>query len=190
MATERERKRAQFTGGNARKGGGKGRLFLVLAVVLIAGAAGYWAFLRPEEPASGYDPVEQDAYGGGYVSMTDITVPTAVDGKITLPLATINEKKLIWFAYGAGKTPVLAYVAPSGKIITAISMCEPCRSERFHIEGDELVCNACGTRWTLEDLQGISGGCPEYPPEKLENSISGDQVLISEKAVLTWKPRV
>lgn len=191
MATARERKRAQFTGGNARKGGSKGQLFLVLAVALMAGAAGYWAFLRPGDPAEyGYDPVVQGAPGGSSVRMTEIPTPAASNGRIALSLATIKEKKLIWFAYGTSKTPVMAYIAPSGKIVTAISICEPCRSERFHIEGDELVCNACGTRWTLEDLQGISGGCPEYPPEKLENSISGDQVLISEKAVLTWKPRV
>ena len=123
--------------------------------------------------------------------MTDITVPAAVDGKISLPLATIKEKKMIWFSYGANKTPVLAYVAPSGKIVTAISMCEPCRSERFHIEGDQLVCNACGTRWTLEELKGISGGCPEYPPEKLENQITGDKVSLSEKDILGVEtPRV
>ncbi|MGE5549789.1 MAG: DUF2318 domain-containing protein [Bacteroidota bacterium] len=191
LASMRDEKRAKFAGGKAQKANKK-KVWPVLAaaVVLVAGLAGYWLFLRPEEPAPGYDPVVQGASGGGYVSMTDITVPAATDGKIALSLAAIKEKKLIWFAYGADRTPVLAYVAPSGKIVTAISMCEPCRSERFHIEGDQLVCNACGTRWTLEDLKGISGGCPEYPPEILDNQINGDQVVLSEKAVLTWKPRV
>lgn len=191
MASIRDEKRAQFTKRKtAQDKKLKGRLVLALVVVLATGLAGYWFFLRSGAPAPGYDPVVQGASGGGYAGMTDLTVPAATSGKIALPLATVKEKKLVWFAYGAGKIPVLAYVAPSGKIVTAISMCEPCQSERFHIEGDQLVCNACGTRWTLEDLKGISGGCPDYPPAKLENQVTGDTVTINEKAVLGWKPRV
>ena len=162
-----------------------------MIALLAAGGLGYWTFFRPQEGIAGNDPVKSvSSTGGGTIAMTDLTVPAATDGRIVLSAATIKEKRLVWFAYGEKKTPVLAYVAPSGKIVTAISMCEPCRSERFHIEGDELVCNACGTRWTLEDLKGISGGCPEYPPERLDNQIAGDRVTIDEKAVLEWKPRV
>ncbi|MGE5528557.1 MAG: Fe-S-containing protein [Patescibacteria group bacterium] len=191
MTTLRDEKRARFKGTTRPKGGaGKGWWVLACAAVLAAGAAGYWFYLRPEEPAPGNDPVARNAAAGDYVEMTDISVPAATGGRISIPLAAIEEKKLVRFAYGEKNTPVLAYIAPSGKVVTAISMCEPCRSDRFHIEGEELVCNACGTRWTLEDLRGISGGCPEYPPERLKNQSSGDAVTIGEKDVTGWVPRV
>ena len=188
----REEKRAKFEAKG--KGGGRRPIWvagIVVVALVAAGIVGYRTLFRPREGIAGNDPVKSvSSAGGGSITMTDLTVPAATDGRIALSLATIKEKRLVWFAYGANKTPVLAYVAPSGQIVTAISMCEPCRSERFHIEGDELVCNACGTRWTLEDLKGISGGCPEYPPERLDNQIAGDKVTIDEKAVLDWKPRI
>ena len=188
----REEKRAKFEAkgkGNGRRSGWVAGI--VVIALLAAGALGYRTFFRSEEGIAGNDPVKgPSSTGGGTIAMTDLTAPAATDGRIVLSAATIKEKRMVWFTYGEKKTPVLAYVAPSGKFVTAISMCEPCRSERFHIEGGELVCNACGTRWTLEDLKGISGGCPEYPPERLDNQITGDSVTIDEKAVLEWKPRV
>ncbi len=39
----------------------------------------------------------------------------------------------------------LAYIAPDGKLVTAVSFCEPCRSTRFHVVGYNIFCNTCGT---------------------------------------------
>jgi uncharacterized membrane protein len=83
----------------------------------------------------------------------------------------------------------MAYITPSGKLVSAVSMCEPCRSTKFHIEGEEMVCNACGTRWTMEGLQGISGGCVAYPPDVLAHTIEGGKVKIQDTIILDWKPR-
>lgn len=113
------------------------------------------------------------------------------NGVIELPLQAIKDNKLVSFSYRAGATevPLLAYITPSGKLVTAVSMCEPCRSTKFHIEGDILVCNSCGTRWELETLRGISGGCLGYPPDALGNKVQGENVLIKVQDVLNWKPR-
>ena len=195
VPASRNEKRAKFTA--AAQSGKKRRKTWVAAitvlVILGVAAGGYLIFLqkdRNDTPGTSDSSSGDLASDAGPTEMADITAPVAADGKIILSLAEIKKNKLIWFAYGVDKTPVLAYTAPSGKVVTAISMCEPCRSDRFHIEGDELVCNACGTRWTLEDLKGISGGCPQYPPQQLENQISGDEVAVGERAVLDWKPRV
>lgn len=85
--------------------------------------------------------------------------------------------------------PLLAYVTPSGNVRVATSLCEPCSGINFHIEGEELVCNACGTRWSLEDLQGISGGCPQYPPDKVNYTVEGDKLIIKKADLKEWKPR-
>jgi len=57
---------------------------------------------------------------------------------------------------------------PKGKTISGIRVCEPCLSFSFQmIEGKYLRCDLCGTLWDIETLQGISGGCMNYPPPKL-----------------------
>ncbi len=85
--------------------------------------------------------------------------------------------------------PLLAYVTPKGNVVVATSLCEPCSGINFHIEGNELVCNACDTRWSLENLQGISGGCPQYPPDKVKYTVEGDKLIIKKSDLENWKPR-
>jgi uncharacterized protein len=129
-------------------------------------------------------------YAGQTIPMTDI-VAKVEKGKISIPLDLVKEKKMVRFEYeGNGvKIPLLAYVTLAGRVVTAISMCEPCRSTRFHIQDKTLVCNACNTEWSLETLKGIQGGCVNYPPEVIPSTVEKDRVLIEEKVVLGWKPR-
>jgi uncharacterized membrane protein len=130
-------------------------------------------------------------YAGQSIPMTD--VPASVEkGIISIPLEVVKEKKIVRFEYvnNGFRLPLLAYLTPSGKLVTAVSMCEPCRSTRFHINGNKIVCNACATEWNLETLKGIQGGCLNYPPDVIPNTIEKDRIQIDEKIVLGWKPRV
>jgi uncharacterized membrane protein len=140
--------------------------------------------------ASQQKVVERMDYSGQTISMTDIRAKVE-NGKISIPLDVVKEKKMVRFEYeGKGlKIPLLAYVTLAGRVVTAISMCEPCRSTRFHIQDKRLVCNACATEWNLETLKGIQGGCMNYPPEVIPSSVEKDRILIEEKVVLDWKPR-
>jgi len=130
-------------------------------------------------------------YSGQTIRMTDIQAKVE-NGKISIPLSMMNEKKMVRFEYeGNGvKIPLLSYVTPSGKVVTAISMCEPCRSTRFHINDKKIVCNACATEWNLETLKGIQGGCLNYPPDVIPSTIEKDRIQIDEKIVTQWRPRV
>ena len=123
--------------------------------------------------------------------MADIQVKTAA-GRIAFPVEAVLEKKIVRFEYETpkGKIPLTAYLTPSGRVVTAVSICEPCRSSRFHIKGTSMICNACASEWNLETLKGIQGGCLAYPPSVMPNRVENGQILIEEKAVLDWKPRV
>jgi uncharacterized membrane protein len=140
--------------------------------------------------ASQQKVMEKVDYAGQTISMTDIQAKVE-NGKISIPLDVVKEKKMVRFEYeGRGlKIPLLAYVTLAGRVVTAISMCEPCRSTRFHIQDKSLVCNACNTEWNLETLKGIQGGCMNYPPEVIPSAIEKDRILIEEKIVIDWKPR-
>jgi hypothetical protein len=167
---------------------------LVVAAVVLGGVA-YWIIQRDSATNSKASVLPKVAGGTDYmgltVRMTD--VPAKVEnGKISIPLNEVMEKKFVRFEYeGNGlKIPLLSYITMAGRVVTAISMCEPCKSTRFHIKDKTLVCNACYTEWSLETLKGIKGGCLDYPPEVIPSTVEKDRILIDEKVVLDWKPRV
>ncbi len=165
----------------------------ILALILVV--VGYWAI----EGNTGSNPKvssqpkvsERIDYSGQTIRMTDFQAKVE-KGKISIPLDVVKEKKMLRFEYeGNGAViPLVAYITQTGRIVTAVSMCEPCRSSRFHIYDKKLVCNACGTEWSLETLKGIQGGCLNYPPDVIPSTIEGDQIRIDEKTVAQWKPRV
>jgi hypothetical protein len=132
---------------------------------------------------------EKVDYAGQTIRMTDIQAKVE-NGKISIPLDVVKEKKMVRFEYQGNGVPLLAYITPSGRVVTAVSMCEPCRSTRFHIEDKKIVCNACATEWSLETLKGIQGGCLNYPPDIIPSTIEKDRIQIDEKIVTQWKPRV
>jgi ribosomal protein L40E len=165
----------------------------VIAIVLVG--VGYWII----EGNTGGNPrvssqpkvSERVDYAGQTIRMADIQAKVE-NGKISIPLDVVKEKKMVRFEYeGNGiKIPLLSYITQSGRVVTAVSMCEPCRSTRFHIEDKKIVCNACATEWNLETLKGIQGGCLNYPPDIIPSTIENNQIRIDEKIVTEWRPRV
>jgi hypothetical protein len=170
------------------------RLISLGVIVVVLGGVAFWIIeaktTANPKITSQQKVMDRVDYSGQTISMTDV-VAKVQNGKIAIPLDIVKEKKIVRFEYeGNGvKIPLLAYVTLAGRVVTAISMCEPCRSTRFRIQDQTLVCNACNTEWSLETLKGIKGGCMNYPPEVIPSTIEKDSVLIEEKAVLGWKPR-
>lgn len=134
--------------------------------------------------------VQPAAYPGTATNMVPIPVAVA-NGSITLPLDQVQAKRFVAFEYASarGPIPLLAYITGEGKVVTAVSMCEPCNSTRFHIKGDDLICNSCGTTWELDNLAGLSGACQDYPPDAVPNAIVGNEIRIEEAVVAAWTPR-
>jgi len=131
------------------------------------------------------------AYPESGQPMVDVQT-TVANGKINVSFDAVTSKKFVAFSYFTKRRNValLAYVSGEGKVVTAVSMCEPCNSRRFHIKGETLVCNACGSTWELDNLQSISGACGKYPPDVLPNTVVGQEVQIDESLVAGWQPRI
>ncbi|MBS4033454.1 MAG: DUF2318 domain-containing protein [Ignavibacterium sp.] len=121
------------------------------------------------------------------------TIQSKVEsGKIIIPLEVVKNNKFVKFSYtGSGPVvPLLAYISEEGKVITAISMCEPCNSTTFHIKGDELICNSCGTTWDLNNMDAISGSCGKYPPDPIPSIVTGNEIQIDVSSVANWQRRI
>ncbi len=166
-------------------------VFLILVVLLVLGGVAYGLFSEKTETRSiPSGVVGKVDYRGQTVRMADIQARVE-NGKIILPVQALKENKILRFEYeGKGlKIPLYAYLTMAGRVVTGISLCEPCRSTRFRIQDQKLVCNACDTEWQMETHKGIRGGCMDYPPEIIPNTLEGDSIVIEENTVLGWKPR-
>ncbi len=171
------------------------RSYAVLALFLFL-AFGYVFFTHLP---GGANPVIANQPEVAMASMfTDVKVsPQTIDfdrrdGKIIFPLSLLQQFKMVQFDYQNGKTtvPVLAYISPEGKLVTSIRMCEPCNSTRFTIEGTELACGNCETRWKLNNLEGVQGSCQKYPPAPIPSTVVGNYVQIEESVLRNWKMRI
>lgn len=193
MGTSFQDKKQKVLG--SKKGRPSWPIILLVAVAVALGGGAYWLIQGKPGASSGASSQPKVSgkidYSGQTIKMTDV-VAEVENGKITIPVHVVKEGKIVRFEYeGNGlKIPLLAYLTMAGRVVTAISMCEPCKSTRFQIKDKTMVCNACYTEWNLETLKGISGGCMNYPPEVIPNTVEKDSILIDERVVLDWKPRV
>ena len=156
---------------------------LVVGVILIA-VVGYWGI--NQLGGSGFPKLVSGVF---YDSVT-----VTADGKVSVPQEVLDNSKLVFVdvklenatdefnylgrriilsGYKVGEyLPLILISTPKGNTIGGVRVCEPCSSFSFHIvDGKYLQCDACGTRWDIETLQGISGGCISYPPPKLTTGL-------------------
>jgi hypothetical protein len=133
----------------------------------------------------------------GSVKPDEIVKPELIavdvrEGRISFPLSAVLEKRMVEFEYqSAGVTiPVIAFITGEGKLVTAVAICEPCNSNSFRIEGAELACGNCETRWKLNNLEGVQGSCQQYPPVPIASSVVGRDVQIEERLLKNWKLRI
>ena len=99
---------------------------------------------------------------------------------------------MVSFAYQSATTtvPLLALISADGTVVTAVRLCEPCNSSDFTIEGNELACGKCETRWKLSNFEGLQGSCQKFPPAPIPSRVLGNYVQIDESIVANWKLRM
>lgn len=187
-------KRQEFTDNNRKKGfnllwGG------VLAVVFVAIAF----YVLNNDEATG----ERVRFTAGnfnigtayaYEKETSMTrVEPKIEGDtIIFSLEELKEHGLLYTRIPMNDNsymPLTSFITPTGRVVTAFSMCEPCASDTFRINKERIICESCGTVWTLEDLQGVSGGCLSHPPEEINYEVVGDEIRIPADQVYNWTPR-
>lgn len=179
---------------------------VIAFVLLFAAVAGYQQFQKSKQ-VGGVVIMENPKYPSENVQMlrykdSESPAKQTADG-ISFPVAALTKNYIIGITYkrkkpmpwgyqqaaGGDILPLLAYIAPSGRLVVATSFCEPCRSRTFHFEGNQLVCDTCYTRWDLNTLLGVSGGCTLYPPEEVKAEVRGDQIFMPKADLEAWIPR-
>ncbi|OEH86099.1 hypothetical protein BHU72_14325 [Desulfuribacillus stibiiarsenatis] len=187
-------KKQEFSDGKRNKG--LNLVVVGIVILIVAGLAVY--FLSGEEDIARGRYTPGDFNTGAafdYGTVTPMTqVENHLDGdKVILSLQEVEAAGLIYSQVPVGDSymPITSFIAPSGRLVVAFSICEPCRSETFRIDGvrDQIICESCGTIWTMEPLVGVSGGCLDHPPEEIYYEVLGDEIQIPFQQIKDWKPR-
>lgn len=194
MGKEQNSKRDKFT--QSQKKTNKSFLVIAGVAVIFLAVGGFYLLgnKSSEMDAKATSTLGQKVTYSPNENLQQTKVSSKIeDGKVTVTsLSDLKEKKFIWTEYKANgkRVPLTAVAEPSGKVVVAVSVCEPCNGETFHISGNKIVCNVCGTTWDLESFKGLSGGCQQYPPEILPYTQNGDNLEVDQAKLDAWKPRV
>ncbi len=108
---------------------------------------------------------------------------TAVNTDIVIPISEVSDTAKFYSArIDDTKLEVLAVKAPDGSIRTAFNTCQICYSSGrgyYKQEGDVLVCQNCGNRFAMSQVEIESGGCNPVPIFDENKSVSDTNIMIS-----------
>jgi uncharacterized membrane protein len=131
------------------------KIFLLVFVVLLLGSCAR----RPVYPEAPFDGKE-----------VRIALSGIETGKPVFYSVVLDAKKINYFI-----------VKTEGDISSYFDACAKCypRKLGYRLEGDQVVCRACGVRYATGDLKEGIGSC--YPI-KLQGHVEGNFYVIDRKA--------
>lgn len=119
-------------------------------------------------------------------------------GDLVIPVSSISEKATFYpMTVDGTKLEVIAVKAPDGSIRTAFNTCQVCYASGrgyYKQDGDALVCQNCGNRFAMSDVEISKGGCNPVPifdeNKTVDDSnitISGDYLKEATQIFQNWK---
>jgi nitrite reductase/ring-hydroxylating ferredoxin subunit len=114
----------------------------------------------------------------GPISPTWITAETQGDS-VSISKGEIESASMAHFRVPTdeGNLTFMGY-QHDGEMHVRANVCPPCRSIGFSLDGDELVCDSCGTTFKAATGAGISGACKAFPKAAVAYEISGDDITM------------
>lgn len=116
----------------------------------------------------------------------------AAGGDITIVKSDVTEEAA-FHPYKAGEISmeVIAVRASDGTVRTALNTCQVCyNSDRgyYKQDGDVLVCQNCGNRFTVDQVEVVKGGCNPVPIVYEEKTDDGETITISAEVLSEYAP--
>ncbi len=129
-------------------------------------------------------------YENRTVEMVDVTSQVR-DGYLVFSLDDVLEHELVRVEYKSETTsiPVLSYLSPRGKLVTAISISEPCNATRFTIIDGAIKCNNCNAKWEVGTMKALSC-CPNNSPDPINSEVIGNEVRVAISTLENWRRRL
>jgi len=113
------------------------------------------------------------------------TKPTNSTQNLKILKSEVTSKAK-FYPYQAGNTymEVIAVKARDGSIRTALNTCQVCydSGRGYYLQsGNQLVCQNCGNRFAIEDVEVVRGGCNPVPIMKADKTEDGQYINISQE---------
>jgi uncharacterized membrane protein len=123
---------------------------------------------------------------------TRIAAATPGDFGIVIKKKDIGATAIfIPYSYDGLKMEIIAVKASDGTIRTALNTCQVCyRSGRgyYKQEGEVFVCQNCGNRIRVDQVEKIKGGCNPVPILEGDKTDLGDTIGISKQYLAKVSP--
>ena len=164
-----DEKKARLT---QEKKGGKAPLIIIGALIL-AGAVAFGVLNSMKGTSS------TKISGSSATAQTD-------SENLSFPVSTFDDGQPRYYSYqGPGGQNIKFFVLKSsdGVIRAAFDACDVCYQSKkgYRQDGDFMVCNNCGQRFTSIRINEVKGGCNPAP---LKRAIVGDKLVIAIADIL------
>lgn len=132
---------------------------IAIAVILIAGIFIFKAFNKSDDTS-------------------------AVASDVAIPISEISET-VKFYPVKSGNTnmEILAVKASDGTIRTAFNTCQVCNGSPkayYKQDGDVIVCQNCGNRFSMDMIEQQRGGCNPIPIDQENKTDDGTNIVISK----------
>lgn len=106
------------------------------------------------------------------------------DNDIVIPVSEITETAKYYPANINGtELEVMAVKAPDGTVRTAFNTCQVCYSSGrgYYVqEGNALICQNCGNRFAMDDVEVTRGGCNPVPITEEYKTVDDETITVSK----------
>jgi hypothetical protein len=166
---------------------------MVVILVLISGV-GYFAATigRSYHPIIDGQPSVGFGINAAPGKIMSNKINAVIDGNdIVISLETVTNYRIVRFDDPDRKqsVPVIAYITPRGKVVTAMSISESCRSNDFYLEGTTIHCSNCPSNWNMESMEAYAC-CQKYYPDPIPSKVINGQIHIEKSIVQNWRTRL
>ncbi|MDR1572508.1 MAG: DUF2318 domain-containing protein [Clostridiales Family XIII bacterium] len=108
----------------------------------------------------------------------------AVDADLVIPVSEISTTARFYPVEIEGtRLEVIAVEAPDGTIRTAFNTCQVCYDSGrgyYKQDGDVLVCQNCGNRFRMDQVEVESGGCNPVPIFDANKAVTDSEITIAK----------
>ncbi|MDR1399207.1 MAG: DUF2318 domain-containing protein [Treponema sp.] len=121
----------------------------------------------------------------GQSSQLNVVKPAIADRDLVIPIAELTGNVVFYPVDIDGtRLEVLAVKAPDGTIRTAFNTCQVCYGSGrgfYKQQGTVLVCQNCGNRFRMSQVEVRSGGCNPVPIFSQNKTVTDTIITISKE---------
>jgi uncharacterized membrane protein len=111
--------------------------------------------------------------------------PAIADADLVIPIAEVSETAAFYPVDIEGtRLEVIAVKAPDGTVRTAFNTCQVCYGSGrgyYKQQGNLLICQNCGNRFRMSQVEVRSGGCNPVPIFPANKTVDEKNITISRE---------